>query len=255
MSIQLIEALEKALHGDPGPVQEVYKDASVLVQFSAGDWYALKMALKSDRAAYDAAHKGATPTPEPDASAAEDRPAPTLSSIDPTSVMAGSSGFTLTATGTGFVKNSAVQIGGSALATTYVSPTQLSATVPDTEITSGGTQEISVLTPTPGGGTSLTVALTVAAVPMPVLVSITPTSAIVGSTAPTLTVNGSGFATNSVVEVNGAARVTTFVSATELTAVLLAGDIATPSAPAITVVTPDVGPSAPLTFNVFAAAA
>jgi len=50
MSRHLIETLESAL---AGLAQEVHKDASVLVQFAAGDWHKIKEALRLARAALD----------------------------------------------------------------------------------------------------------------------------------------------------------------------------------------------------------
>jgi hypothetical protein len=80
-----------------------------------------------------------------------------------------------------------------------------------------------------------------AALPVPTISSISPTSVVVGGPSLSLTVNGTGFATTSVVRVNGSNRTTTFVSATRLTATILANDIATPGAQGITVFTPGPG--------------
>jgi hypothetical protein len=55
--------------------------------------------------------------------------------------------------------------------------------------------------------------------------SILPSTVTAGGAAFSLTVNGSGFTSASKVLVNGAERVTTFVSATQLTAQILASDI------------------------------
>lgn len=77
--------------------------------------------------------------------------------------------------------------------------------------------------------------------PLPVLVSISPTTATAGGPAFTLTVTGSDLRANSVVNVNGAPRATTFVSATQLTAALLASDITIAGSLNVTVVTPAPG--------------
>jgi hypothetical protein len=82
-------------------------------------------------------------------------PAPVISSISPAFTNAGGATFTLTVTGTGFMANSTVYWGTSALTTTYGSATQLTAQVPATGIATGGTTvAVTVQTPTPGGGTS-----------------------------------------------------------------------------------------------------
>jgi hypothetical protein len=57
----------------------------------------------------------------------------------------------------------------------------------------------------------------------------------------TLTVNGAGFVSGSVVNWNGSPRPTTFVSSSQLTATILASDIATASTAAVTVVSPSPG--------------
>lgn len=84
-------------------------------------------------------------------------PVPTLSKLAPTSVLAGGPGFTLTATSTtnSFVQDSVIAWNGTALATTFVSPTKLQATVPSSLIAKAGSAKITVVTPTPGGGTSV----------------------------------------------------------------------------------------------------
>ena len=82
-------------------------------------------------------------------------PAPIISSTSPAFASAGGAAFTLTVTGTGFTANSTVYWGTSALVTTFGSATQLTAQVPATDVTTAGTTTaITVVTPTPGGGTS-----------------------------------------------------------------------------------------------------
>lgn len=88
-------------------------------------------------------------------------PAPTLSTISPASALAGSSALTLTLTGTNFVSTSTVSWNGSALQTTYISGTQLSAMVPDSDIVQSGTASVTVTNPAPGGGTSSALVFTI----------------------------------------------------------------------------------------------
>ena len=77
--------------------------------------------------------------------------------------------------------------------------------------------------------------------PVPVLSSLSPASATAGTAALTLTVNGSGFVSSSVVHWNGSARNTTFVGATQLGAAISAADLATAGSFAVSVVTPPPG--------------
>jgi Bacterial Ig-like domain (group 3)/FG-GAP-like repeat len=62
-----------------------------------------------------------------------------------------------------------------------------------------------------------------------------------GGPAFTLKVNGAGFVATSVVNWNGSPRATTFVRSSQLTATILASDIATASTAAVTVVNPSPG--------------
>jgi hypothetical protein len=91
-------------------------------------------------------------------------PVPTITSISPTLMPAGSFGFTLVVNGTGFVWTiSSVYWNGSLLGLANVlSSTQLLITVPATYITNPGAAQITVVNPAPGGGTSNPVSFTVA---------------------------------------------------------------------------------------------
>lgn len=88
-------------------------------------------------------------------------PAPSLSTITPNSAMAGSQGFALTVNGSGFVSTSVVRWNGSNRATSFVNSTQLTASVPATDIAVDGTAQITVFNPSPGGGTSNALAFTI----------------------------------------------------------------------------------------------
>ncbi len=59
-----------------------------------------------------------------------------------------------------------------------------------------------------------------------VVAPLVPNTATAGSTAFTLTVNGSGFVAQSVVYWNSAAHTTTFVTSSQLTAAISAADVA-----------------------------
>ena len=73
---------------------------------------------------------------------------------------------------------------------------------------------------------------------VPVLDAIIPNTAKAGAVAFILTVNGSKFNNNAVVNWNGAARTTTHVSAQQLTAAIAAADVATAGTVAVTVTNP-----------------
>jgi hypothetical protein len=178
-------------------------------------------------------------------------PAPSLTALSPNTVAAGGATFTLTLSGGNFVSGSLVQVNGSGRPTTFVSSTQLTATISASDIASPGSLSITVNSSAPGGGTSSPLTLTVTT-PAPSLSSISPNSATAGSGALTLTLTGGNFLSSSVVRVNGANRTTTFVSGTQLTAAIPASDLATGGVLSITVFTPAPGggTSSPVTFTV-----
>jgi CSLREA domain-containing protein len=88
-------------------------------------------------------------------------PLPALTSLSPSTVVAGGAGFTLMVTGSNFLSSSVVQLNGTALTTTFVSATQLQVAVPASAIATAGTASITVFTPAPGGGTSNALNLTI----------------------------------------------------------------------------------------------
>jgi hypothetical protein len=166
-------------------------------------------------------------------------PAPAITSIAPNGVLVGSGAFTLTVNGNNFVSSSTVDWDGAALTTTFVSATQLTASVPAADIASAGTHSITVVTPVPGGGTSN--AVSEEADSACALTSISPTSAPAGSAALTLTVTGSGFINGAVVSWAGTPLPTTYVSATELTATISADLLSNAGQFAVTVSNPVSG--------------
>jgi hypothetical protein len=104
-------------------------------------------------------------------------------------------------------------------------------------------------------GNSTTTKVSVSAVtpnPTPSLSTLSPNSATHGGAAFTLTVNGTNLVTGCLVEWNGAARATTFVSGSKVTAKILASDIAAAGTASVTVKNPAPGGgvSNALTFTI-----
>ena len=89
--------------------------------------------------------------------------APVLGSISPSGATAGGPAATLTVNGGDFVSSSTVNWNGAARATTFVSPTQLTATIPATDIAAAGMASVTVVNPAPGGGTSAPATFTITA--------------------------------------------------------------------------------------------
>lgn len=86
---------------------------------------------------------------------------PTLTSVSPQAIASGSTATNLTVTGTGFNSSSTVLLNGSPLSTTFNNGTTLTAVVLPADLASLGWASISVATPSPGGGTSAALPLTI----------------------------------------------------------------------------------------------
>src|SRR5580704_2975207 len=86
---------------------------------------------------------------------AQSNPVPFINQpLVPTSTVPGGPAFTLTVNGTGFVSGAVVNWNGSALTTTFVNGSQVTAIVPASDIANAGTVSVTVTNPAPGGGTS-----------------------------------------------------------------------------------------------------
>jgi len=84
---------------------------------------------------------------------------PSVSSISPAGVVSGSSNTGITLTGTNFTAGSTVQVNGTTVQTSFISSTQMAATVPAADLATLGWAKITVSNPAPGGGTSNAVPL------------------------------------------------------------------------------------------------
>ena len=79
----------------------------------------------------------------------------------PVSAAPGSPALTLTINGSGFISSSVVHWNGTALTTTFVNASQLTASIPATDLTASGSTAVTVSNPTPGGGNSNSVTFAV----------------------------------------------------------------------------------------------
>ncbi len=129
---------------------------------------------------------------------------PTISSLSPTSATVGGAAFTLTVNGTNFDSGSTVKWGSTALTTTYVSATKLTAAVPASLIATAGSVVVSVTT---SAGASAYAAFTVN-VALPAITSLSPSSATAGGASFTLTVTGTNFDSGAKINWNGSALTT-----------------------------------------------
>lgn len=175
---------------------------------------------------------------------------PVIGSISPASVTEGSAGFTLDVKGRGFPAGSIIYWNTTALASTVVSSTEMTAAVPATLLTAGSSIKIVVVAPAPGGGQSAAATFDVLS-PKPTLSSILPGTVEVNQSA-SITLSGSGYAPDSVVQWNGSSRPATLVSSSTLIVSLSAADLATVGTGNISVTNPAPGggTSAALALNI-----
>ena len=176
-----------------------------------------------------------------------------ITSISPTSVAAGTNALTLTVNGSGFVSSTVVQVAGTAETTTYVNASQLTATVPASQIAKGAQLSVAVANGTVSSSSS-SVSLEVDN-PVPSIASISPTSETAGTSSAMVAITGTGFDPSTVINVNGTSRTTTFTSATQVGVTLTSADLTAAGSLSLTAVnpTPGGGTSTALSLGVVAA--
>jgi len=182
---------------------------------------------------------------------------PTITGLTPSSIVAGSADFTLTVAGGNFSQGAVVLFGGTALPTTLVDNNQLTAAVASTQVLNAGTISVTVATGAASDAlVSAPVSFTVQPLPALASNSIDPSIATAGGPSFVLTVLGQGFLPSALVNWNGTALPTTYVSELELRAQVPASSIASTGTAAITVQnsTAAGGTAAPLTLKIAAAA-
>ncbi|HVN80178.1 MAG TPA: putative Ig domain-containing protein [Terriglobia bacterium] len=166
-------------------------------------------------------------------------PTATLASINPTIANYDSPSFTLTAIGTGFVDGAVVRWNGASLKTTFENAGWLTARVLNADLLTPGTVSVTVFNPL-SGGDSNAIPFTVNN-PIPTVKALSPPSVQFGSRAFILTVTGTNFIQGSTVAWNWNGRNTTFVSSTQLTAVIPASDVAVQGTASVSVYNPSPG--------------
>ena len=115
---------------------------------------------------------------------------PALSSISPNSAVAGGAGLTLNVTGSNFSGQSAIVWNGSQRPTIAISSTQLQATILSSDIASTGTNQVAVYNPGPKGGTSNSMAFTVAAAAISIVTATLPNTVLGATYSATLAASG-----------------------------------------------------------------
>ena len=173
---------------------------------------------------------GGDPVPPPAPDPVPD-PTPTVSALDPTAVVAGGPGFTLSVSGSQFISGASgavVEWNGADLVTTRDSARGLTAAVPASMIAAAGTVTIAVRNGTAASAPlSNAVSFTIRDAP-PQVTSVAPGTVWAGCVKPgmVLTVNGANFLSGAQVLLGSHAAAATYVSATRLIVPLTPADVA-----------------------------
>jgi len=171
---------------------------------------------------------------------------PTITNLFPSSTTAGGQGFRMNISGNGYISTSTAYWNNTQLPTTFNSTTlQLSASVPAPDIANPGVAQVTVVTPSPGGGASNAATFTINPTQnsVPTISSLSPASTPVGvlPSNNVLLVNGTNFVQASTVAFNGNSRATTFVSSVQLSVPMSAPDVAANTTITVTASNPPPG--------------
>ena len=116
---------------------------------------------------------------------------PVLTSLSISSTAAGGPSFTFTLIGTGFASGSTVLWNGRTRPTSFSSATRLTATIPASDLATSDAASITVVNPTPGGGTSNALTFTVTTGPFTPAPAISAGGVVSAASATQLAVAGS----------------------------------------------------------------
>jgi hypothetical protein len=187
-------------------------------------------------------------------------PTPSISSLSPSTALAGGPDFELLINGSNFVSTSTACFNNSPLGTAFITASQLGAWIPAADIASGGVATISITNSGFCGvnPASASVNLSINN-PVPTIAGLSPSTITAGSQNFTLVVSGSNFIVPphgiTFAFWNGSLRSTIYDPTTqELDALILASDVATAGTAQITLENPAPGggTSTPLSFTIAA---
>ena len=172
-----------------------------------------------------------------------DNPTPGIASITPSAVDVGVAGQVIVVAGSDFVAGSVVRADGADRPTQFITATELRASLPAADFVVAGTRQIVVSNPSPGGGVSNPTTLTVRqlALPVPTITALNPSFVEAGSGTQDITINGTGFSSQSQVLIGFTPKTATIQSATQLKFTLTSTEITTPGILTIAVSNPSPG--------------
>ena len=176
----------------------------------------------------------------------------TLTSLAPAALNAGATATVLTATGNGFTATSVIEWNGTALTTSYVSATSLTATIPAAELTTPGTVPVTVSNTATGGASSAVVDFTIGEQTAPTIATLAPNATIADAQDLSLVVTGTNFQPTATVFWNGSALQTQFDSATQVVGQVSSAQLASAGSAVVTVVNDSAagGTSNVVTFTI-----
>lgn len=179
-------------------------------------------------------------------------PGASITTLSPSSAVAGSGDLVETIAGTGFASGAVVNFGSSILTPSAVTATQVTVTIPSSSLATGGTAAVTVTNPGALASNVLTFIITN---PVPFITSITPTIVIAGQNTFTQTINGSGFLPGMLVTFTGSFGSTTGqagnVTPTQATFVVPNTSVLTAGAVQEVVIDPDGSTSNSKMFRIF----
>jgi hypothetical protein len=165
---------------------------------------------------------------------------PVVSSISPTKVTAGADNTALTVNGSNFTSSTVIQVGQTTEPTTFVSASQVTAQLPANQLAAAGTLSVIAENGSLSSASGTSVSLEVDN-PAPGVTLLSPPIALVGATPASVAVSGTGFVPTTVIDINGAARTTVFISATQVNFVPSPADLSATASLAVTAVNPAPG--------------
>jgi hypothetical protein len=166
-----------------------------------------------------------------------DNPVPSITSLSPASVTAGSGALSVVVTGKGFLPSSIASFAGNARPTTVQSSSQLTMALTAADLANPGSVNVTVANPAPGGGASAPATFTLLQ-PPPVILGITPTTLIVGSQDTLITITGTGFTANAIVFAGGSELAPASATPTTITVTIPGYLLNNPGTLQLAVVTP-----------------
>ena len=182
-------------------------------------------------------------------------PVPTLNSMNPTTIVAGSFDFALTAFGNNFASTAVLNFNGAPMPTTTASNAQsVTAKIPASAVANAATVQVTVTNPPPGGGTSAALPFSITVPnPLPTITTLNPSTAVKGDLV-NLTVTGTGFLPGANICFNlpaGGCNPAFFISSTQLSTTFFAETPTGAGTLQVYVVDPSPGgTSAPANFTV-----